>query len=65
MYYTVQSMAHGPFVDVNELHNLVQNKAIAEKDLHKSLNLELRFRKLMLTEVKAICPLFKQRPNDR
>ena len=56
-----KTLHNGPFVDVNKLHNLVQNKSIAEKDLHKSLNLEIRFRKLTLTEVKSTCPLFKQR----
>ena len=29
--------------------------------LHKALNLEIRFRKLSLTNVKDTCPLFRQR----
>ena len=29
--------------------------------LHKALNLEIRFRKLSLKDVKDICPLFRQR----
>ena len=45
-----------------QLHKLVNERKCEEddhKELHKSLNLEIRFRKLSLTEVKNTCPLFR------
>ena len=54
----------GPIVTTDELHKMVSKKKDGDgegKDLHKALNLEIRFRKLTLTEVKTTCPLFKQK----
>ena len=54
----------GPIVTTEELHKMVSKKKDDNgegKDLHKALNLEIRFRKLTLTEVKTTCPLFRQK----
>ena len=45
---------------VEELNSLVQDSKRSEKGLHKSLNLEIRLRKLTFTNVKMTCPLFRQ-----
>ena len=54
----------GPLVTIEELHKLVdekKKKKDKDKELHKALNLEIRFRKFTLTEVKNTCPLFRQK----
>ena len=51
----------GPVITIEALHKLVQEKSIDDKELHKCLNLEIRFRKFTLTEVKSSCPLFRQK----
>ena len=43
-----KTLHNGPFDTTEELHNLVKNESISEKALHKSLNLEIRFRRLKL-----------------
>ena len=48
-------------MDTDTLHKLVDNLAGDEKHLNGALNLEIRFRKFTLTEVKDTCPLFKQK----
>ena len=52
---------NGPIDTTDDLHKLVQEKAENEKELHKCLNLEIRFRKFTLNEVKSTCPLFRQK----
>ena len=51
---------NGPMTTVEELNSLVQDSKRSEKELHKSLNLEIRLRKLTFTNVKMTCPLFRQ-----
>ena len=43
-----------------ELDELVINWTSSEKDLHSSLNQEIRLRKLTFTKVKSSCSLFRQ-----
>ena len=45
---------------VEELNSLVQDSKRSEKELHKSLNLEIRLQKVTFTIVKMTCPLFRQ-----
>ena len=52
---------NGPIIDVNGLETLTENLSSDEMTLQKALNLEIRFRKLSLTNVKDPCPLFRQR----
>ena len=52
---------NGPVVDVEDLQKLVKEWSVNEKELHKVLNLEIRFRKLSLVDVKDTCPLFRQK----
>ena len=54
----------GPLSDVFELHDIVGKYSIndgSEKKLHSILNLEVRYRKFTMTNVKDICPLFRQK----
>ena len=51
----------GPVTTIEALHNMVRDKSGDDKELHKCLNLEIRFRKFTLTEVKSTCPLFRQK----
>ena len=54
----------GPLSDIPELHDLVEKFSMndgAEKKLHSVLNLEVRYRKFTMTNVKDICPLFRQK----
>ena len=51
----------GPVISTDDLKSLVQNWKGSEKNLHKSLNLEIRLRRLTFTNVKASCPLFCQK----
>ena len=53
----------GPLSDIAELHESVNKFAIngVEKKLHTILNLEIRYRKFTMTNVKDICPLFCQK----
>ena len=51
----------GPVITIEALHKLVQERSGDDKELHKCLNLEIRFRKFTLTEVKSSCPLFRQK----
>ena len=46
---------------IEELKNMIHCWSGTDKALHVALNLEIRFRKLTFTTVKASCPLFKQR----
>ena len=48
-------------VDVDGLETSTKDLSSDEMTLHKALNLEIRFRKLSLTDVKDTCPLFRQR----
>ena len=48
-------------MDIDTLEEIHRNFADDEKKLHKALNLEIRFRKFTLTEVKSSCPLFRQK----
>ena len=50
----------GPVTTNEELDELVINWTSSEKDLHSSLNQEIRLRKLTFTKVKSSCPLFRQ-----
>ena len=52
---------NGPVDNVEELKMIASKLSSNEKSLHKALNLEIRFRKLTLTDVKATCPLFRQK----
>ena len=52
---------NGPIIDVDGLETLMKGLSSDEMTLHKALNLEIRFRKLSLTDVKDTCPLFRQR----
>ena len=45
---------------VVELNSLVQDSKRSEKELQKSLYLEIRLQKLTFTNVKMTCPLFRQ-----
>ena len=47
---------NGPVTGVEELKALVNDRN-SEKDLHQSLNLEIRLRRLTFTKVKTACPL--------
>ena len=51
----------GPVTSTDDLKSLVQNWKGPEKNLHKSLNLEIRLGRLTFTNVKASCPLFRQK----
>ena len=51
---------NGPITTIEELVSLVQDKKRHDKALHKSLNLEIRFRKLTFTYAKVTCPFFQQ-----
>ena len=51
----------GPVTSADDLKSLVQNWKGSEKNLHKSLNLEIRLCRLIFTNVKASCPLFRQK----
>ena len=57
-------MSHGgPVSDVLELHDLVEKYFLndgVEKKLHSILNLEVRYRKFTMTNVKDNCSLFRQ-----
>ena len=55
-----QKSHNGPLMDIESLETLL-SKFKDEKNLHKALNLEIRFRKFTLTEVKSTCPLFRQK----
>ena len=49
---------------IEALHNLVKEMSSGdekETEIHKCLNLEIRFRKYKLNEVKKTCPLFRQK----
>ena len=50
-----------PIIDADGLEMLTKDLSSDEMTLHKALNLEIRFRKLSLTDVKDTCPLFRQR----
>ena len=50
----------GPLTSTDELKELIQSWKGTDKQLHTSLNYEIRLRKLTLTQVKADCSLFKQ-----
>ena len=50
-----------PIIEVDGLQTLTKDLLPDEMTLHKALNLEIRFRKLSLTNVKDTCPLFRQR----
>ena len=53
----------GPVSDVLELHDLVEKYFLidsVEKKLHSILNLEVRYRKFTMTNVKDNCSLFRQ-----
>ena len=52
---------NGPIIDVDGLKTLTRVLSSDEMTLHKTLNLEIRFRKLLLTDIKDTCPLFRQR----
>ena len=52
---------NGPIIDVDDLQTLVKDLLSGEKKLHRALNLEIRFRKLSLVDVKDTCPLFRQK----
>ena len=52
---------NGPIIEVDGLQTLMKDLLSDEMTLHKALNLEIRFRKLSLTNVKDTCPLFRQR----
>ena len=56
-----QRSHNGPVMDIDTLDSIFANLASDEKQLHKLLNLEIRFRKFILTEVKSTCPLFRQK----
>ena len=56
-----QKSHNGPIMDTDTLHKLVDNLAGDEKHLNRALNLEIRFHKFTLTEVKDTFPLFKQK----
>ena len=54
----------GPLSDISELHDIVKKFSInndSEKKLHAILNLEVRYRKFTMTNVKDVCPLFRQK----
>ena len=50
-----------PIIDADGLEMLTKDLSSDEMTLHKALNLEIRFRKLSLTNVKYTSPLFRQR----
>ena len=51
---------NGPIVSEEELSDVV-SKTKDLKELHKILNLEIKYRKVSMLKVKASCPLFLQR----
>ena len=51
----------GPLTSLDELENLITAWSGTEKDLHKSLNFEIRLRKFSFTQVKESCALFRQK----
>ena len=58
---------NGPWLDVEEMTQAVEKRRLndgEEKALHSMLNLEIRYRKFTMTNVKDICPLFRQRGID-
>ena len=58
-----QESHNGPITSIESLHKLVGERSSEEneKEIHKCLNLEIRFRKYTLNEVKKTCPLFRQK----
>ena len=56
-----KELHRGPVTTVEELENLINTWSGTEKELHKSLNFEIRLRKFSFTQVKADCALFKQK----
>ena len=52
---------NGPIIDVNGLETLTKDSSSDEMILHKALNLEIKFRKLSLTDVKDTCPCLDKR----
>ena len=52
----------GPLVDISEIHdvNKFSDTSGDNKNLHSILNLEIRYRKFTMTNVKDSCPLFRQ-----
>ena len=56
-----QRSHNGPVMDIDALDLIFANLASDKKQLHKLLNLEIRYRKFNLTEVKSTCPLFRQK----
>ena len=52
---------NGPIINADGLETLTKDLSSDEMTLHKALNLEIRFKKLSLTDVKDTCPLFRQR----
>ena len=50
-----------PIIDVDGLETLTKDLFSDEATLYKALNLEIRFRKLSLTDIKGTYPLFRQR----
>ena len=52
---------NGPIIDADGLETLTKDLSSHEMTLHKALNLEIRFRKLLLTDAKDTCPLFRQK----
>ena len=52
---------NGPVTSVDKLQSLVSSWASTEKALHRSLNLEIRLRRLTFINVKATYPLFRQK----
>ena len=52
---------NGPIIDVDDLQTPVKDLLSGEKKLHRALNLEIRFQKLSLVDVKDTCPLFRQK----
>jgi hypothetical protein len=57
----MQRKPNGPVTSVEELKALVNDRRNSEKDLYKSLNLEICLQRLTFTKVKTICPLFHQK----
>ena len=51
---------NGPMTSTKELDKLVKKIGKNEKLLNTSLNLEIRLRKLTLTNITTSCPLFRQ-----
>ena len=52
---------NGPLTSVDEVLSLKKTWKKTEKELHQSLNLEIRLRRLTFTNVKPSCPLFRQK----